>query len=343
MNKQILIGLLSGLIVATAQATPGEYWEITTKMEMVGMPFAMPTITAKVCVPNGGEKNPQYMQKKDDTCQMTDVKVSGNKVTWKARCTNDGETMNGTGESSHERDSYRGSMHLTGHSGGQAIDMTQNYNGKRIGGSCDSEAQVKALTGKMCDTSQLNSGTEWISRAEMFLKGDSCPGKKAQLCSIVRKDAARDTDTFQMLVTMEKNNGGLIASSCGLRMEETRAAVCKANSEGNYEFLQTYCPAEAKEYKERERRKNCAGRGYSSSNALNDCLSGSGSAEGVEPVVHETTARKNMKKARGYADKPDNADNTDNTNDAASDTDTGNTATNSILEGAKKLKGIFSF
>ncbi|HQW20712.1 MAG TPA: DUF3617 family protein [Rhodocyclaceae bacterium] len=340
MNKHILIGFISGLIAASAQATPGEYWEITTKMEMAGMPFAMPMITAKVCVPSGGEKNPQYMQKKDDTCQMTDVKMSGNKVTWKARCTTNGETMNGTGESSHERDSYRGSMHLTGHSGGQAIDMTQNYNGKRIGGSCDSEAQIKALTGKMCDTSQLNSGTEWISRADMFLKGDTCPGKKEQLCSIVRKDAVRDIETFQMLVTMEKNNGGLIASSCGIRMEETRAAVCKANREGNYEFLQTYCPAEAKEYKEQVRRKSCAGRGYSSVKAVDDCISGGGSADDEASVVHETSARKNMKKARGYADKSDN----DN-NDAASntDTDTGNATTNSILEGAKKLKGIFSF
>ena len=33
----------------------GEYWEVTSKMEIPGMPFAMPVSSSKVCVTKGGE------------------------------------------------------------------------------------------------------------------------------------------------------------------------------------------------------------------------------------------------------------------------------------------------
>lgn len=147
MNKKICAGLLLGLAAAAAQAAPGEYWEVTTKMEMVGMPFPMPAVSMKLCVPKGGEKNPQHMQKKDSDCKMSDVRTSGNKVTWKASCVHDSETLNGSGESYYEGDSYRGTLHLTGNSNGHELDMTQTYNGRRVGGSCDSDAQIKELTG----------------------------------------------------------------------------------------------------------------------------------------------------------------------------------------------------
>jgi hypothetical protein len=337
MKKQIWIGLFSGLIAASAQAAPGEYWEISTKMEMAGMPFAMPAMTAKVCVPSGGEKNPQNMQKKDSNCQMTDVKTSGNKVTWKAKCIENGETMIGTGESTHEHDSYHGNMHMTGNSQGHPIDMTQTYSGKRIGGSCDAEAQMKEITGKICDTSQFSSGADWISRSDLFLKGNTCPGKKEALCSAVRKDAVRDVNTYQTLANMEKNNGRQISSACGIKMEATRVAVCKANKEGNYEFLKANCPAEAKEYKELARRKNCEGRGYTSRDKLNDCMSGVASGEDDEQVAQETSAKANKKKTSGNSDKPDSND------DSAKSGNTGNAAADSVLEGAKKLKGMFGF
>ena len=36
-----------------AFGAPGEYWEVITKMEMAGMPFAMPGQTMKVCIAKG--------------------------------------------------------------------------------------------------------------------------------------------------------------------------------------------------------------------------------------------------------------------------------------------------
>ncbi len=36
-----------------AVAAPGEYWEVTVKMEMPGMPFAMPATSTKICIAKG--------------------------------------------------------------------------------------------------------------------------------------------------------------------------------------------------------------------------------------------------------------------------------------------------
>lgn len=57
-----------------------------------------PAQTVKVCMPKGGERDPQRMEGHDSSCQMTDVKTLGNKTSWKAKCVNNGETMNGAGE-----------------------------------------------------------------------------------------------------------------------------------------------------------------------------------------------------------------------------------------------------
>lgn len=139
MNKISTIGLalLLGAYTSTATAAPGEWWEITSKTEMPGMPFKMPETTVRVCVANDAASDPrQTMQDKD--CKMTDIKTSGNKTTWKMRCVRDGEVMNGDGEFVGNADSYKGVTRLKGTSDGQAIDMTSSYRGKRVGPKCDS-------------------------------------------------------------------------------------------------------------------------------------------------------------------------------------------------------------
>jgi hypothetical protein len=120
-----------------AVAESGEFWEITQKMEMPGMPMAMPETTVKVCLPKGGESDPrQSMRDPQGECEMTDIVSQGDKTTWKMRCNQNGEVMTGSGEVTSSPSSYQGVMHLAGNSGGMAINMTQHYRGKKIGGSC---------------------------------------------------------------------------------------------------------------------------------------------------------------------------------------------------------------
>lgn len=44
---------ISLLAASSAWAAPGEWWEITTRTEMAGMPFSMPETKMRVCIEKG--------------------------------------------------------------------------------------------------------------------------------------------------------------------------------------------------------------------------------------------------------------------------------------------------
>lgn len=140
----ISLTLLCATFAAASYAEPGEWWEITSKTEMPGMPFSMPATTTKVCVAKGSGDDPrQTMQDKE--CKMTDMQKSGNKTTWKMRCVRNGEVMNGSGEFTSLADGYQGVTRMSGKSGGQTMDMTSNFRGKRIGPACDTAQQTREI------------------------------------------------------------------------------------------------------------------------------------------------------------------------------------------------------
>lgn len=135
----LLVVLILCVIAAPASAAPAAMqegkWEISMKMEMPGMPFAMPPITVTHCYTKEDVKDskktiPSASDKKDD-CVTKDVKVEGNKVTWKVQC-KDGST--GSGEMVHKQNSYTGKMTM------ETVDKKQgktkstyNMSGKRVG------------------------------------------------------------------------------------------------------------------------------------------------------------------------------------------------------------------
>ncbi len=332
MNKRLtaILAMITGLLSTAACAVPGEYWEVTSKMEMPGMPFAMPATTVKVCIPPGEEKDPRRMRDKKSNCEFTDVKTSGNKVSYKGKCVEKDGTMNMEGENTYERDSYHGIMHMTGKSQGHDMDMKMTSSSKRIGGSCDSEelvkkmqAQTKEMTDKMCDTSDFDT-RKWIGSASMFITPQpACQGKKEALCDAVRKDSPRDAGTYQTLVSSEKSNGNLITKACGLDMAAITKSVCKTLNGKNYSQLSASCPADAKAYREYERRKGCEGRSYTAQTKAEDfkkCMSGMNADESSD----------DSGQSEAFApDKPGKS----SANNPAAD----------VLEGAKKLKGIFGF
>lgn len=335
--KKILLNI-GILFVATFSsslfAATGEWWEITGKMEMEGMPFAMPAQTSKVCMPKGGEADPKYTQSGDRNCTMTDVKHSGNTVKFKGTCVNQGETMNVAGETSHDGSSFKSNMKMTGKSRGEPVNMTMVSSGKRIGGSCDTEemgkkakAQIDAGMAAACDTSKFGT-VNWISSSSMFI-GDkpSCPGKKEALCKVLRNDVPRDVQAFQLLEQHEQNRDlPSAATACNMNMESIKKSLCKAKAKsGPLSFLETSCPAEAKAYRELQRKQEeCAGRGFTSGAKMKKCMGG----EMLEDETTESAQPSKSKKAKADAesDKSDSGVNSD-----------------TVLEGAKKLKGLFGF
>lgn len=337
MKKILLsIAVLSvAMIPSSLLAAPGEWWELSTKMEMEGMPFAMPGQTSKVCLPKGGQSDPNRTQGKDSNCKMTDIKHSGNTVKFKGTCVNQGETMNMAGETTHDSRSFRSKVTMTGKSGGEPVNMKMSSSGKYIGGSCDTEeivrkarAQADAGVAAACDTSGFDA-SRWVSSASMFI-GDKplCTGKKDALCKVLRNDVPRDVQAFEALVQQEKTGGmPSAAKACGVNVDSMRKSLCKDKARsGPLQFLETNCPAEAKAYRERLRKqRDCEGRGFTGSNyksLMKKCMGG----EMIEEAGEKgRSARSNI---------PQDDDESG---------DSGSSSTDTVLEGAKKLKGLIGF
>ncbi len=140
LQMSIAVCVASIPFAASAQPKemPGGLWEIRTKMDMPGMP---PEMAAKMgnrvmtqCIKPGERKwNEQRdpNEKGDRRCEQTDMKVSGNTVSWKMKCV-DGTT--GEGSVTHNgKDAYKMDMAMNSPRG----SMKMQTEGKRIAESCE--------------------------------------------------------------------------------------------------------------------------------------------------------------------------------------------------------------
>lgn len=121
-------------VFAQGQRKDGQ-WEITMKMEMPGMPMALPPVVTKRCItpaeandplkamPNGGSGG------REPKCTTSDYKMEGNKATWAMKCEGT-MPMTGTGEITYTENAYTGLMKMDMGGGG---GMTMTYSGKRLG------------------------------------------------------------------------------------------------------------------------------------------------------------------------------------------------------------------
>ena len=119
--------LISGNAAAQGK---DELWEITSKMEMPGMPMAMPAQTQRVCVAKTG-KDDDYIPRREN-CRVQDSKRVGNKVSYKMVCTGK-DALTIAGETTFATTSYEGRMQMSGKMDGQQVEMSQTYSGKRVG------------------------------------------------------------------------------------------------------------------------------------------------------------------------------------------------------------------
>jgi hypothetical protein len=131
----LCVGIAVAASAPAAAQGKDDQWEITSKMEMPGMPMAMPAQVNRICVAKGA-KDEDYIPRQGN-CRMTDNKRTGNKFTYRMECTGsdaatmDGEVVFGTG-------AYEGKMKMTMAGSSQAMQMT--YSGQRTG-SCTAPAK----------------------------------------------------------------------------------------------------------------------------------------------------------------------------------------------------------
>ena len=116
-------------VIATAQDRDN-LWEITTKMEMPGMPMAMPAQTIQQCL-GKNSKDEDYLPRRDN-CRVLESQRTGNRVTFKMACSAT-EAIDITGEMNLGGETYDGKIMMVARTAGQSIEMTNTFSGKRIG------------------------------------------------------------------------------------------------------------------------------------------------------------------------------------------------------------------
>ena len=104
-------------------------WEITTTMEMPGMPMNMPPmkhtqcITKKDLVPKSSQPGQE--------CTVIHNTVTGNTVTWTMQCSGQGGEMKGTGNITYSGNSFKGTTKMTMPQ--QNMQMASHVTGQRLG------------------------------------------------------------------------------------------------------------------------------------------------------------------------------------------------------------------
>lgn len=124
-----VVGLLAPACCVAAEGIRDGLWEVTTSMEMPGMPAKMKPTSMKHCYSKDDVKDQKkVVAGKNKDCSVSDYTVSGNKVTWKMKCT--GQSA-GTysGETVFGKDSYNSIMKMKT----QGHVMTMKMAGKRVG------------------------------------------------------------------------------------------------------------------------------------------------------------------------------------------------------------------
>ncbi len=135
MRKLLWIGLLAGTALSLPSMAPAAVmikpglWEITTTMEMPGMPFQSPPQTMRHCVTPQEAKDPEKSLPIDKDCKIIDLRSSANNINWKVECIGQ---IAGTGEGEI---AYKGDTSYEGKTKIQSQGMTFNMNhkGRRVG------------------------------------------------------------------------------------------------------------------------------------------------------------------------------------------------------------------
>ncbi len=124
----VLAAALAASLPASAQGKD-DLWEVSTKMEMPGMPMAMPAQTNRVCV-GKNRKDEEFVPRQGGDCRMVEGKRVGDKFIYKMDCAgSDPSTVDGA--ITFGNNVYDGKMRMTMKQTRDTMDMT--FAGKRVG------------------------------------------------------------------------------------------------------------------------------------------------------------------------------------------------------------------
>jgi hypothetical protein len=284
MQKVIFTGALAaalGLPLASSAAGQDEMWEVTTQMNMPGMPAGMGAHTSKVCQDKDLSK--QTVQGQNENCKVTDTKQSGNRVTTTVKCPDSTMVIDNTYNAA--RTEFKGTMKSTGGKG----DMTVAMSGRKVG-TCDAQqarqersaqqAKVQDTLDKVAadtkrrndeqikqcavavdtmDMSKLGIYAQCKQSPELCKSMASAPGGKevADSCTTKQTEYCKRYQTEAGFIKAKADRNA--AQMCGVSVDAVKASLCPgAAQRESLDFLGRYCPVEAKPVAQ----QHCAGRDF---------------------------------------------------------------------------------
>jgi Protein of unknown function (DUF3617) len=273
-----------GAAALAAEAT-GEFWEMTTKMEMAGMPAGMAGMMGgqaqKVCMLKGQENRPASPD--DKSCTMSNLKQSGNTMTFDMKCTGK-NAMTGSGEFTSTPGSF--SQRVKAKIDGE--DMTIVSTGKRVGGVCKGDEQInQALAGgaetnakncqaalekneygaflkavdKMAGERKANCAAMPTAESRKNCEGASdfsCAKQRPQMCARLGTDL-KNKDQF----VKSAHKGITLAEECGLGSDKIVEQHCTASlDQKDWRFVADHCQKDGRVAA--LKKQHCIGRDYTS-------------------------------------------------------------------------------
>ena len=257
--RRILAGCAALVLAAGAQAQGAdELWEVSTQMNMAGLPPGMGGSTQRICRDKDPKKEPAS-RKDMEGCKVSDMKESGSRFTMTMTCPQGTMVIDQTYNSA--RTEYKGTMKMKSREG----DMTMNMSGRKVG-SCNAQqarqeqaAQVAAMQqqgkkaqadadaamAKQCKTALENMDTGIMSLLP------ACKPNHAEFCK-----------RYQTLDGFLKAKGDdKAAQLCNVAREPLQSSLCaRAVKQEHLPFLGRFCPVEGKAYAQ----QHCAGRDFTS-------------------------------------------------------------------------------
>ncbi len=230
------------LLATSAHAAPasGDRYQVTSKFEIKDMPFPMPNQTTEVCTAkDGGDAS---MVPKDKNCRVLDYKKVGNRSSFRMECSGK-DAMSGDGETELlGAGAYRGRISARSMSGGEAMDMTIRFEGKRIG-DCDYASESPAAQGAALLKQTCESQLDVPAAYAMFTgAGATCAAQRAAFCSRIGTQA----DTLGNPANFPANELAFpwqAFEACGRPRATIVAKACaSAKASANLGFIGQHCP-----------------------------------------------------------------------------------------------------
>ena len=131
ISSVVFIFLCAGFVSADPDVKEGK-WEITTKVEMSGMPGGIPPQTMTQCIT---KKNMvTEPEQKNPNCKMVNSNVSGDTVSWAMTCKEKDRDMESKDLITYKGEKFSGVINsMMTQKGQQSVKMTAQMTGRRIG------------------------------------------------------------------------------------------------------------------------------------------------------------------------------------------------------------------